>query len=149
MKKVKRHFWRKYNALLTLMLSLLGFSTACESLDEYGAPVVEYGVPTATFIVKGKVSSQDHAAVPNIRVAMGGDTTYTDKNGNYEVRQQSAPTDQEIPIEFEDIDGIENGEYSKIDTVAHFENPTFTGREGNWDMGETEQELNIKIDTKE
>lgn len=149
MKKVKRHFLKKYNALITLMLSLLGFSTACESLDEYGAPVAEYGVPTATFIVKGKVSSNENTSIPNIRVSMGVDIAYTDENGNYEVSQQNSPTDQVLPIKFDDIDGIENGEYNSFDTIAKFENPTFSGGEGNWDSGKTESQLDIKMDKKE
>jgi putative lipoprotein (rSAM/lipoprotein system) len=149
MAKVKRHFFRKYNALITLIISILGFSTACESLDEYGAPAVEYGAPTATFIVKGKVSSNNNNLIPNIRVSMGTDTAYSDASGNYEVRQQYSPTDIEFPIKFEDVDGVENGEFNSVDTVAKFENPTFTGGDGNWDMGETESQLDIKMDDKE
>jgi putative lipoprotein (rSAM/lipoprotein system) len=149
MAKVKRQLLKKYNVLLTLILSVLGFSTACESIDEYGAPVVEYGAPTATFIVKGKVSSNENNSIPNIRVTMGVDTAYSDENGIYEVKQQYSPTDIEFPIKFEDVDGIENGEYNSVDTVAKFENPTFTGGDGNWDMGETESQLDIKMDDKE
>ncbi len=149
MAKVKRYFFRKYNALITLILSILGFSTACESLDEYGAPVVEYGAPTATFIVKGKVSSNDNNSIPNIRVSMGVDTAYSDKNGNYEVSQQYSPTDAKFRMKFEDVDGVDNGEYSSVDTVARFENPAFTGGDGNWNKGETESQLDIKMDDKE
>lgn len=148
MEKVRRHIWRKYSTLLTLLLSLLGFSTACESLDEYGTPVVEYGVPTATFIVKGNVSSQQNTSIPSIRVSMGVDTTHTDENGNYQVGIKSFPADHNIPIRFEDIDGVKNGEYTQLDTIAKFENPTFTGGDGSWDLGEAESQLNVKMDKK-
>lgn len=148
MQKAKKHFWRKYNALITLILSLLGFSTACESLDEYGAPVVEYGVPTATFIVQGKVSSQENTKISNIRVSTWSDTTYTDENGNYRVQQKSATGDQNIPVSFEDIDGVENGEFTRLDTIAKFENVEFTGGDDDWYAGEAEKQLNVKLDTK-
>jgi putative lipoprotein (rSAM/lipoprotein system) len=148
MKKIKVSFWRRYNTIITLLLSLLGFSTACESLDEYGAPVVEYGSPTATFIVKGNVLSPENNSIPNIRVTMWGDTTYTDENGAYEVKKNSFPQDQDIPVQFEDIDGIENNEYAKLDTLARFEDVTFTGGEG-WNAGEAERQLNVKMKPKE
>lgn len=147
MKRLKKQFWKNSNALITLVLSLLGFSTACESLDEYGAPVVEYGVPTATFTVKGKVTSTENTSIPNIQVSMWGDTAFTDKDGDYKLSHTNS-TSESIPIKFEDIDGIENGEYAPLDTVANFQDAEYTGGDGNWNMGEAESELDIKLDSK-
>lgn len=50
---MKVRFNRWYNAVLTALLSMLGYSCSSDDIvDEYGVPV-EYGVPTAHFIMKG------------------------------------------------------------------------------------------------
>lgn len=151
MKKIKIGFLKKYNAIISILLSLLGFSTACEhGLDEYGAPAVEYGVPYATFIVKGNITSETTGnAIPNIRVVMNYDTAYTDADGNYQVENTEIPIDQTFPIVFDDIDGESNGTYQSLDTIVEFEDPEFTGGDDSWDSGETEIELNAKLKSEE
>lgn len=41
---MKVRFYRWYSAILTALLSMLGFN-ACNLVSEYGAPTVEYGGP--------------------------------------------------------------------------------------------------------
>jgi len=147
MTKIKKGFFRGYNAIIAALMSLLGFATACEqSVDEYGVPMPEYGVPMAEFIVKGTVKSDVEAeSIPGIKVKMRYDSVHTDEQGRYEVRAQAVADSQTFLVTFEDIDGAENGTFADVDTNVFFENPQFTGGDGGWDQGQTEKEINIRL----
>ncbi len=134
---------KTYNVLITGLLTILGFATACDSKDEYGTP-------STKFIVKGKViSSETDQPIENIRVSMEGDTTYTDANGDYNVVDKwGFPTEQTYNIEFQDIDGNANGEFSDLDTIVEFKDPKFSGGDGDWYLGETSKEFNVKLTPK-
>lgn len=151
MTKIKKGFFRGYNTLIAALLSLLGFTTACEqSVDEYGAPMPEYGAPSAEFIVKGSVKSAiNDANIPKIKVKMGYDSTQTDAQGRYEVSTRSYAGDQTFLVTVEDIDGAENGAFADADTNVVFEDPQFTGGDGGWDLGQTEKEVNIRLNPDE
>ena len=150
MKKNKFRVLMGYNSLLSILLTVLGFSTACEQkADEYGTPADEYGTPHATFIVNGQIQSQENStAIPNIQVIMDYDTSYSDENGKYEAKNGGFPKDQTFLIKFNDIDGASNGEFNSLDSIIEFKSPTFTDGSGNWDRGKTEKELNIKMKPK-
>lgn len=147
MKKIKVSLFMRFNSLISLLITILGFGTACSfSGCMYGDPVVEYGTPFATFKVKGNVKSEINSnTISNIRVVMVYDTTYTDESGNYHISKTDFPHNQTYLLEFRDIDGEMNGEYQGLDTIVEFINPEFTGGNGNWDNGETEKELNVKL----
>ena len=144
---MKRALFKKYNTLLSFLLSVLGFGAAGSiSSCEYGTPAVEYGTPLATFIVNGSVRSEVSSDnIPGIRVVMGEDTAYTDESGNYQVENMSFPGDQTFLVEFKDLDGDINGEYQALDTIVEFVDPEFSGGSGGWDSGETEKEVNVKL----
>ncbi len=135
------------NKIIGFILLLLGFSMACSEVAcEYGSPIVEYGTPHATFIVKGKVrSNATEQVIPSIRVVINYDTVYTNENGDYEVRTNAFPTDQSFLVEFDDIDETQNGQYEALDTTVEFVDPQFTGGDGEWYDGETEKELQIRM----
>lgn len=137
--------------MISYLLTVLGFGAVCSvGSCAYGTPVVEYGVPHATFKVVGSVQSEETSnAVPSIRVVMGEDTAFTDESGNYQVGNMDFPTDQVFLVEFEDIDGEINGEYQSLDTIVEFIDPEFSGGSGGWDSGETKKEINVKLKDKE
>jgi putative lipoprotein (rSAM/lipoprotein system) len=151
MNKIKNFILKKYNSLLIILLALLGFSTACEQGGyEYGTPAVEYGVPNATFIVRGKIESKTTSVpIQGIRVIMVNDTAYSGQNGEYLVEGEGFPGDKSFTMSFEDTDGALNGEFHKADTTVEFQNPNFTDGDGSWYLGKTEKEVNIKLDPKE
>ncbi len=145
MRNLNTLFLKKWNALIGVILTLLGFSTAC---DDKESPV-EYGTPHATFIVNGNVKDEvTNENIKNIRVVLNTDTTYTDETGNYKVSYTDFPADQSFIIEFDDIDGTDNGEYEALDSTVEFNDSEYTGGSG-WYSGETEQELNVALKTKE
>ncbi|MEA3480251.1 MAG: radical SAM-associated putative lipoprotein [Bacteroidota bacterium] len=149
---MKRAFLKKHNTLISFLLSILGFGTVC-SLNscEYGAPIVEYGTPHATFKVKGSVKSEmTSGTLPGIRVVMGEDTAFTDESGSYQVENIDFPNDQVFLVEFRDIDGETNGEYQPLDTIVEFVDPEFSGGgPSGWDQGETEKEIHVQLKDKE
>lgn len=148
MKKIKLNLLNKYNSILTLILTLLGFSSSCEN----GGPdsPVEYGTPSAKFIVNGKIISEENSqAIPEIRVVMGNDTSYSDMEGNYQVVHYDFPMDQYIHLKFEDVDGADNGEFQPSDSLVDFVDPEFTDGDGHWYSGQTEKTVNIKLKSEE
>jgi len=139
---------KTYNVLITALLGLLGFATACD-LNEAS----EYGSPSAKYIITGKVSSsKTNQPIEHIRVTLGyTDTCYTDVDGNYQVEAREFPLDENdsVTVNFNDCDSIENGEYTALDTSFVFRNPVFTGGNGKWYRGQTTKEVTVKLEPKE
>jgi len=140
---MKIRLLKTYNFLITGLLAMLGFATACDSKDEYG-------VPSAKFIVKGKVkSAKTDKPIENIRVSMQGDTAFTNVDGFYQVIDEFGfPGDQIYNVEFEDIDGELNGEFNDSNSTVEFVDPKFKGGTGDWYSGETSKEFDIKLTPK-
>lgn len=131
------------NALIAGLLSLLGFSTACDDIK------VEYGVPSAKFVVNGKVTSAEtNQPIKGVLVKMSYDTTYTDENGKYQVVDADVPTDQTYTIQFKDVDGSLNGVYNDLDTIVEFKDPKFTNGSGDWYEGEATKNVDVKLSSK-
>lgn len=143
---MKKKYLKFSNKLIAFVLALLGVGTACSSASEYGTPAEEYGVPHADFKVKGIVKSAfDDEVIEGIRVSLNYDTAYTGQDGNYLVVHTSVPSTTVLHINFQDTDGNENEAYLSFDTTIVFENPVFTGGDGNWYEGYTEKTLNVKL----
>ncbi|MCF8308501.1 MAG: radical SAM-associated putative lipoprotein [Bacteroidales bacterium] len=146
MKKARTKILNSYNLVLGALLSALGFLSSCQEITG-PEPKAEYGVPYATFKVNGKIqSSQTNEPIPNIRVIMRYDTTYSNAQGRYETEAQAFPESQEFSIRFRDVDSTQHGSYATKDTTVKFTNPDFSGSSGNWNGGETSKEFNIKLD---
>jgi putative lipoprotein (rSAM/lipoprotein system) len=150
MKEIQTKFLKYSNAIIVGLLAILGFASCCDNDD------VEYGTPSATFIVRGKVTSiETQEAIKNIKVIVHGDTsigyywnrdtTVTDNEGNYVIDKHGFPENRAFKIQFQDIDSLLNGEYQNLDTIIEFNNPVFTGGDGDWYVGETTKEINIKL----
>ncbi len=146
MSKAKITFLKTSNAILAGLIALLGFASSCEKIN----PKVEYGTPSAKFIVNGRVLSADsYKAIPNIRVVMRNDSTTTDSEGRYQVVDNFGfPTDQSYAIQFKDMDGAANGDYQNLDTVLEFKDPQFENGDGNWYSGESSKTLDIELNQK-
>ena len=156
MTPIKFKFLKSYNSLIILLISILGFSTSCEN-DE---PLVMYGSPNATFIVKGKIeSAETNNLIPDIIVEMREvfeqegsmltATGFSRFNGEYIVDMIASPKDLTLQLKFTDTDGALNGEYESLDTTIVFQDPKFTNGDGSWYRGFAEKELNIKLKPKQ
>lgn len=119
------------------ILVLLGFATttSCEVIS----PACEYGTPTMDFEVSGKVVNQDSTPIAGIKVscrifaAPGIATALTSEDGSFFI----SGTGMSPLLEFEDIDGPENGgefaaktEEIKVDRVKK--------GDGHWYLGKYE-----------
>lgn len=156
MKFIRLKTLRNYNLIITTLMAMLGFATACDIINSYD----EYGCPNADFIVKGKVTSKiTGESLTSIKVVLGDaytsndkiyfygiDSLITDNQGNYEVQSSSTPSDTiTYVIHFEDIDGTENGSFQSLDTSITVIDPQFIGGDGDWYQGKVTQELNIEL----
>jgi putative lipoprotein (rSAM/lipoprotein system) len=143
---MKTKFIKTQNVVIAKILAILGFGaviTGCE--PKYGTLVAEYGVPSAKFIVNGKVSLQH--PIENIRVVMHGsynDTAFTDEHGNYEVAIDNNAWNSNFLVQFHDTEN----RYKDLDTIVEFKDPKFTGGDG-WYEGETRKTVNVELTPKE
>lgn len=143
-RNIKNSLLARENRLMALGLSLLGFTTGCESCWQ-----VEYGVPYADFVVRGQVkSAATGQSIKGIQVAMQWDTAYTNENGEYEVAVQDFPENQSYTIYFRDVDGSENENLADRDTTLLFAADEITGKQDDWYEGKIEKTLDISLQNK-
>lgn len=157
---LKLKFFKSFNSLIALLISLLGFSTAC-SRDEarmYGSPMYGYSI-------NGNVnSSVDNHSIQDIKMEMylipeiGGQpqeqlcgSARSDLTGRYRLNDYNNffRSNHAYLVRFTDVDGALNGEYQPLDTTVIFQDVKFTGGDGEWYMGTAEKELYIKLKPKE
>lgn len=144
---MKRKILKKSNKLISILLSLLGIGgTYTFSGCDDGTASAEYGTPSATFRVYGKVTSEDGEKIPYIKVNMHYDSTFTNENGDYTIVIGSFPQSQEFFGEFTDVDGAMNGLYQSKDTIVEFKDPQFVNGDGSWYSGEASKKVDIQLE---
>jgi len=159
--KVKFNRW--YNAVLTALLSMLGYgcSSTEEPLDMYGPPV-EYGTPHADFIIKGRVMDESGTPVQGIKTslkkvfennnkhyALGVDSVQSDVSGNYQLKSTDRQNQYDKVI-VEDIDGEANGGEFLSDTLDVDYNKAVKTKDGDgkWYLGIYEITQDVKLKKK-
>lgn len=135
---------KAYNVLIAGLLTLIGYACVTD-------PNVEYGSPSAKFIVNGRVSSSlTDLPIEGVKVVLQEDSTTTDRYGKYQVVDDSRfPADQSYRIKFQDIDDETNGHFNDLDTIVEFIEPTFIKGDGDWYIGETSIDLDIQLTPKQ
>ena len=126
---MKVRFSRWYNAVLTALLSVLGFSCSIDEPDEYGPIIMEYGTPYADYVFKGSVTDEAGTPIQGIKTSLksvfdnenehyvlGLDSVETDVSGNYQLKYVGTQ-DRGLKIIVEDIDGEANGGEFLSDTL--------------------------------
>ena len=160
---MKVRFYRWYNAVLTALLSMLGYgcSSSEDPLDMYGTPV-EYGAPHADYIVKGLVTDEADFPVQGIKTSLkqvdktevgtitfGMDSIQTNETGSYELRYMGLPQ-TDIKLIAEDVDGEVNGGEFLSDTLDIDFNKAVQTKEGDgrWYGGVYEVTQDVKLKKK-
>ena len=160
---MKVRFYRWYNAVLTALLSMLGYacSSSEDPLDMYGTPV-EYGAPHADYIVKGLVTDEADFPVQGIKtflkqvdkteagtIIFGMYSIQTNETGGYQLEYTGLPQPS-IKLIVEDVDGEANGGEFLSDTLdVNFDNATQTGKgDGKWYGGVYEVTQDVKLKKK-
>ena len=124
---MKVRFNRWYNAVLTALLSMLGYGCSLDEPEEYGPIVLEYGVPHADYIVKGTVTDEAGTPIQGIKTSIKGvipenevvyglDSIQTDVSGQYQLKYMGMPNNW-LKLIVEDIDGEANGGEFLSDTL--------------------------------
>ena len=128
--------------ILAFIFSFLGFSLcAC----------MKYGVPTAVFEVKGKVTDTEEQPLKDIRVVVARyDTVRTDSTGHYEHFMELGARNDVMPIEAVDVDGEANGGHFASTTVyVTLSKKDFKDEAGyEYELGKATKEVNFKLDRK-
>lgn len=156
---MKARFVKWYNALLSSLITLLGFS-ACDALnpkDEYGAPYVEYGSPSVSYRVKGRVTDAEGKPLSGIKAEAGSawdghfypsaEPTMTDAEGNVELKAHAGTLHGQVLV-LSDVDGEEGGGDFGSDTISVESLPHKATAEGTW-HSEYEVEANIQLKAKQ
>lgn len=94
-----------------LLLTLLGFSTACEKLKKEETPPDMYGPPplSYTFQVQGKITDTAGTPIPGIEVKNEYNTkVHSGTDGTYLIEEHSS-ANYKPALTFTDIDGPANG----------------------------------------
>ena len=116
-----------------LLLTLLGFSTACEKQKNGEPPPVMYGTPHVDIWVGGKVTDKTGTPIPGIEVLQQNSPykALTGDDGSYELPGQLFSIETTADILFTDTDGPSNGgefaapsgpvEFNEADRVSEAE----------------------------
>lgn len=157
---MKVRFNRWYNAVLTALLALLGYES-CESSEEYGVPIdiLEYGVPSAKFQIKGQVTDEAGTPIQGIKMSLrktlthsgefGVDSVQTDVSGKFLLTEMGyIGIDSKLIAE--DVDGESNGGEFQSDTLdIDFEKAVLVEEgDGNMKGGTYETYQDIKLKKK-
>ena len=154
---MKVRFYRWYNAVLTVLLSMLGFG--CSSSDD---DMIEYGTPHADFILKGQVTDEAGTPIKNIKTSAkmiikseAGvyindiSTVQTDESGNYKLKYGGMAR-SDLKIILEDVDGEANGGEFQSDTLdVDYAKAVKVGEGDNhWYGGKYEVTTDVKLKKK-
>ena len=147
---MKVRFYRWYNAVLTALLSMLGYGCSSDEPDMYGTPVAEYGVPYATYMVEGTVTDEANNPIQGIKTSIKGifpngdkvyvdavDSVLSDASGKYQLRYRGMDR-PDYKLTVEDIDGEANGGEFLSDTldIEYGKAVKVKNGDGAWNGGE-------------
>lgn len=137
----------KRSAILAGVLSLLGFS--CTNCDYK----VMYGVPSADFEVKGRVSDSENRPLKDIKVTVRVNDgrpvpSITDSEGRYAIRTDVfVARDFRAWVKAEDIDGDGGEGRFEADSVSvDIVRSDFKGASGDWYNGAAVKEVDIILE---
>jgi len=149
-----------YSRVLSFFLVLLGFSSCSDDKDD--EMWVEYGSPSATYVVKGKVVSSENEkpTVRNIRALvienvdeskqeypLRGDTVFTKSDGSFEIVRHDYAS-RGLKLKLQDIDGEDNGLFEDKEIIIDLKNVTPEGASG-WYNGKYTKDLgNVELTPK-
>ena len=156
--KVRLNRW--YNAVLTTLLSVLGYGCSSSYDDTI---ICLYGTPSADYILKGQVTDEAGMPVKNIQTSAKmiskteagiytGEISsgQTDEAGRYELKYEGMAR-SDVKIVLEDVDGEANGGEFLSDTLdVDFSKAVKVGEGDNhWYSGKYELTTDVKLKKKQ
>lgn len=150
--EMKQNALKFFDKLVMAILGLFPFLSACDE------PRTLYGTPSATYVVKGRVTDEaTHAPLKNIRVMLHEnddipnyrmDTVYTDELGAYNLTFNGYSRENlSIYLKAEDVDGEANGGLyqPKVDSVVVTESNWDKSDADGWNIGTATVVKDIKL----
>ena len=123
---MKTKIYRLYGAVLSVLLSVLGFSS-CSKEEEYPC---EYGSPHADYTIEGTVTDEQGNEIPGILVSAEKYEDFDDGRywfnlaskktvyiGKYHLYYQDSPRSKYTKLIVQDVDGEANGGEFASDTL--------------------------------
>ncbi|MBO4718366.1 MAG: radical SAM-associated putative lipoprotein [Prevotella sp.] len=159
---MKVRFNRWYNAVLTTLLSMLGYGCSSEEpMDMYGT-VVEYGAPNVDYVIRGTVTDETDTPILGIKTVLKEipdnypnytysiDSAMTDATGKYQIETRIFLGQEGQKLIVEDIDGEANGGEFLSDTIdiSKIEAKKIGEGDGKWNSGKYEIKADVKMKKK-
>lgn len=143
------------NRLLSGALVLLGFASCTSKNGDDDYPL-EYGTPSVSYQVKGRVTDVNAKAIEGIRVIVKdkyeylADTLYTDANGEYKGKESVSGSLVGLKAVFDDVDGEAHGGMFASDSidVEKMEKVKVKDGSGHWYAGGYELTANGQLKLK-
>lgn len=143
---MKKLALKTYGKIIALILSIFGLSN-CDIIE----PKVEYGTPSASYSIKGKVIDRETQkpikgigiiARDKQNIIYQKDTTYTDESGEYDLEFESFPyPGGKAYLIAKDLDGFANGSYQTDSLELTFTSEDRIKNGSGWNAG-TFQKIN-------
>ncbi len=138
---MKKIALKTYGKLLAFILSFFGLSS-CDIIE----PRVEYGTPSADYVVNGKVTIESTDTpiegigiiIPNPNRQNRRDTFYTNSQGEYnaELKDMFPLGNEKMKVIAKDLDGEKNGEFQADSIEISFTQKDLIKKgSGNWYEG--------------
>ena len=148
MKKVKNVWLRCSAWLLNSILLLLGFSSCDNDNNGNGdEPLLMYGMPYATYSLKGKVVDAQKQPIPDIevKIKIGNGGVYynpiaslkTNSSGEFAFKE-NLTIDGKFRLVARDVDGTANGSFESDSIDITMDKPS--GGDGSWFQGSASEE---------
>lgn len=140
------------NKLIWMLLSLLGFASACSDDEENNENLCMYGCPSVSFNVKGTVTNEAGQPIPGIRVGIKDTypTVLTDDKGEFAFTKATLVYIPEPAVmQFTDVDGADNGLYEPKEIEVSFtQNPDVAPDQ--WYLGDfTAEDVRVELKSSE
>jgi len=140
--------------IVLFLLTLLGFSSVY-SQNEESRPLMKYGVPHATFQIKGKVVNALGRPIKGVQVIIKNEEkgieerVISGKGGRFEYSENVFPSELTYLIQVEDIDGKKNkGDYEAANQIVNVEKSDYKDTKDPWDRGVVLKEKTIVMTKK-
>lgn len=172
MKNLKQLWNHGMSYLLSSLLACLGF-TSCDSEKGENPMICMYGTPTATFVIKGKVTDESGKGLPGIQVVVPNlefgfvtrpgvildhpngtlplcDTLYTQEDGQFAWHGAAFNYDTvRYNLRFNDLHAVEDAPFYQADSLkVTFLATELKNGDGAWNWGYAEKKIEVTLKEK-
>ncbi len=153
---MKANFIKTKGIFIAFLMSLFGIAS-CE--DDGGDTPLMYGTPNADYKISGKVTNADGVGIKGIEVTTNelrelssssteAATATTLDDGSYTLEINGSSSLTKFTVNFEDVDGEENGEYANTSKNVTLGSDDFKEGDGDWFIGKVEVTVDTSLTEK-